>query len=413
MTKSVDVAVIGGGVIGLAIARAAAQRGATVIVIEADRLGRAASFANAGLIVPSFSLPLSNPEAIKGLPGLLWGDDRSLNLKLRPNPGFLRWILAFLGASRRENMLKTAAVRSRLGQRSLALFSSWDPDGSAFGLRPEGWLHLYQTESGWRTGLAEAELIQELGLPVEEWGPAQVAAGEPGLSAEVVGGLYFPSEARLRPYRLCQWLAEQAAQLDVKIFEGMPVVRLTTDGHRIAAAELPAGTVVAQSFVIATGAWSSRLVRPLIGWLPLEPAKGYSLTYRALASKPTQPLMWAEKHVVMTPYSDKLRLTTGLDLVGFDDGLDPAAIAKLRASAEPWLASEAAGEPWYGYRPLTPDGLPILGPTARYRNLFLATGHGQLGMTLAPASGEIMADQLMGEDPGPEALLVSPARFGL
>jgi D-amino-acid dehydrogenase len=126
--------------------------------------------------------------------------------------------------------------------------------------------------------------------------------------------------------------------------------------------------------------------------------------------------MWVEKHVVMTPFGDRLRVTTGLDLVGFDDGMDKTMTVKLQEAAAGWVG-EASGESdpeaWFGYRPLTPDGRPILGPTERYPNLLLATGHGQLGVTLAPATGEVVAAQLTGEaapvDPEP----FSPARFGL
>lgn len=416
MAGSIDVIIVGGGVIGLAIARSAAERGAQVIVLEADRIGQGASYGNAGLIVPSFSLPLANPAAIKGLPDLLWGQDRSLKLKPRLELGFLRWTLQFFAASRRDKMLATARARGRLAAHSLDLMTQWDPGGEQFGLKQRGWLHLYQTAAGLKAGRQEASLLGGFGVKVEQLTGAEARALEPALADDLAGALYYPLEAQVDPYNFCQWLAERAVEKGVQIIESAPVENLISEATGVVGVQLADEQVRADKIVVAAGAWTGRLVRPLLGWLPLEPAKGYSLTYPSAAQKPSRPLMWVEKHVVMTPFEAKLRVTTGLDLVGFSDGLDNRMVAKLEKTAASWVGesrAQAEANGWYGYRPLTADGRPILGPSSRYPNLYLATGHGQLGVTLAAGSADLIASMLAAEEPPLDPSQFSPSRLGL
>jgi D-amino-acid dehydrogenase len=163
----------------------------------------------------------------------------------------------------------------------------------------------------------------------------------------------------------------------------------------------------------ATG---SSLLRRIGRRLPVQPARGHSLTWERTAGAPNLPLMFGEAHVIATPMGHNLRMTTGLDLVGFRPGLDPGRVATIRSAAAAYLPGlDLPGEPeaWYGYRPLTPDSRPIIGPLRRIPNLILATGHGQLGMTLAPITGDLVSAMLRGEAPALDPSPFLPARFGL
>jgi D-amino-acid dehydrogenase len=163
----------------------------------------------------------------------------------------------------------------------------------------------------------------------------------------------------------------------------------------------------------ATG---SGLLRRIGRHLPVQPARGHSLTWARPAMAPDLPLMFGEAHVIATPMGHSLRMTTGLDLVGFRPGLDAGRVATIRAAAQnylPGLTLPAEAEAWYGYRPLTPDSRPIIGPLRRIPNLILATGHGQLGMTLAPITGELVTAMVRGEAPALDPSPFLPARFGL
>jgi len=175
-------------------------------------------------------------------------------------------------------------------------------------------------------------------------------------------------------------------------------------------------TVHADQCVLAAGVASVQLARGVGLELPIEPAKGYSITIDGEPLVPL-PMMLAEAHVVVTPMGVSTRLTTGLDLVGADDRVDISRVRIMQEAARDYLGLDLAKTPtpWVGYRPMTPDGLPIVGRSTRYRNLVIASGHGTLGITLAPATGRFVADLLDGsstEDPS-WARSVAPDRFGL
>jgi D-amino-acid dehydrogenase len=415
MTESADVAVIGGGAVGLSVATFAARGGARVLLVERDGIGRGCSYANAGLIVPSFSLPLARPGTLWDLPNLLSGKDKMVGFRPRPDAGLMRWILRFLLSSRRRKMINTASQLGRLGRASLEILKEWAAMGGLASFRQEGWLHLYETDRGFAAGERDAALLRELGMTANTLGRKQILSLEPGLKGDYAGGVFYPEEAHIEPFELSRWLLAQARDVGVRLLEGTEVRDLEVGDGRVSRLDVPADGIHADQYVLAAGAWSGELMKPHLGWLPVEPAKGHSLTYRLPASKPSRPLKFAERHIVVIPFSESLRLTTGLDLVGFDDGIDGDQIARLRGAAAPWGPELEQGdaEEWCGFRPMTPDGLPIVGRTRHLKNLWLATGHGQLGITMAPITGRIIAAQLAGEDPPVDIGGISPARFGL
>lgn len=408
-----DVVVIGGGVIGLSVAAFAAESGAKVILLERDELGQACSYANAGLIVPSFSLPLAGPSTLRQLPQLLFGKHRMVGFRPRLDPGLYRWVLRFFQACSRDAMVATATQLGRFAKRSQEIFSHWSSREGLPGLRREGWLHMYETEAGLEGAKQEAALLEQLGMTVETLGPSQVRSLEREVKVPFAGGVLYPAESHAEPYAFCTWLAERARSHGTLLQEGVRVHGMESNGRRITGLDLSHGRVQADHYVVAAGSWSRQLVERYLGWLPVEAGKGYSITSLAPASVPHRPLMFGERHIVVTPFDDRLRLTTGMDLTGVVDGVDGGSIERLKQVGRHWLAPDAELEEWFGHRPMTPDGLPIVGATQRLPNLWLATGHGQLGLTLAPVTGQILAAQLAGEDPPLDPAAIAPARFGL
>ncbi len=414
MPSSPDVLVIGAGVVGLSTALALARRGVGVTVIDRGEPGRGCSYGNAGLIVPGHALPIATPNTLCRLPRLLLGQDHVLRLRPRPDPILARWLLLFLRACRWERARATGRVLRRLALASLKQYAAWAGQG-AFPFWQAGWLHLYATESAYRHGCAEATWLADIGVPWKPLLPKEVLSTTAALRRPVVGGIFFSQEASLDPYAAVRWMAEEARRLGVQVRGGVEVVGMRLEGGRVDHLDTTQGTMVAGRYVLAAGAWSGLLVPRSVGWLPLLPAKGHSLTVPAVSGVPG-PLYFAESLVVATPMADRLRLTTGLDLCGFTQGVDTERLLVLQRTGREWIRgfqSGPAAEAWYGFRPLTPDGLPLLGPLQRARELVLATGHGQLGMTLGPASGELVADLITGAAADEDATAVSPARFGL
>lgn len=411
------VLIVGGGVVGAAAAYTLSRRGLEVLLLEREEIGQGCSRANAGLIVPSYCLPLASPEALRQ--GLRWLLDRRSPLRLRPRPdaAFLSWLLRFLPACRRRRVEASTAVLRRLSLESLRLLRELPGHGGqAFDYQELGWLYVFRTPRGLERHLHHARQAEQVGVSLRRLSAREVLELEPGLTPGLAGGVHYTEDAHLDPFRLTGFLARGARQAGARLRSGLPVEGLRAEGGRVVAAQTPEGLMRADRFILAGGAWSASLLRPLGLRLPLEPAKGYSLTLRRPAGSPARPLLLGEAQVVATPMGSQLRLTGGLELVGFDGSLSPLRLELLRSAARaflPGLDGLGEAEAWYGYRPLTPDSLPVIGPIRRYPNLLLATGHGTLGVTQALATARLLAGMLEGGEPSPEAEAVSPARFGL
>ena len=423
-----DVAIVGGGAVGVATAHALAASGARVILLERDRLGRGCSYGNAGLVVPGHSLPLATPRALRqGLRWLLTGSG-PFTVDLRADPALWGWLMRYVLACRTAVMRRTIPALNSLAAASLERYRAMAEQLPLFAFEQRGWLYVYTDPDSLAAAQAEAT---ELRIARSSW--EAVSADEarrmcPQLSKRVVGGIFYPDEAHLQPYATVSSLAERARSLGAELREGATVQGLRVEADRLAAVRVDGEELAVGWCVLATGAESpgmldrfgrttgSNLLRRIGRRLPVQPARGHSLTWERTAGAPDLPLMFGEAHVIATPMGHNLRMTTGLDLVGFRPGLDPGRVATIRAAAAAYLPGlDLPGEPeaWYGFRPLTPDSRPIIGPLRRIPNLILATGHGQLGMTLAPITGELVGAMIRGEAPALDPSPFLPARFGL
>ena len=436
-----DVAIVGGGAVGVATAHALAASGARVILLERDRLGRGCSYGNAGLVVPGHSLPLATPRALRqGLRWLLAGSG-PFSVSFRPDPALWGWLIRYLLACRTAVMHRTILALNSLAAASLERYRALAEQLSPFAFERRGWLYVYTAPDSLAAALAEATETRIAGSSWEAVDADEARRLCPLLSEQVIGGIFYPDEAHLQPYAAVSSLAERARSLGAELREGAKVQGLRIQADRLAAVQVDGQELVVGWCVLAAGAESpgmldrfgratgSSLLRRIGRRLPVQPARGHSLTWERPAGAPDLPLMFGEAHVIATPMGPNLRMTTGLDLVGFRPGLAPGRVAAIRAAAAAYLPGLVlAGEPeaWYGFRPLTPDSRPIIGPLRGIPNLVLATGHGQLGMTLAPITGELVAGMIGGGDLGPGAgasgikprpaldpAPFSPARFGL
>ena len=436
-----DVAIVGGGAVGVATAHALAASGARVILLERDRLGRGCSYGNAGLVVPGHSLPLATPRALRqGLRWLLTGGG-PFSVNFRADPALWGWLMRYLLACRSAVMHRTILALNSLAAASLERYRALAEQLSPFGFERRGWLYVYTDPNFLAVALAEAS---ELRIGKSTWKAVDAVEARrlcPRLSERIIGGIFYPDEAHLQPYAAVRSLAERARSLGAELREGTTVHGLRIEADRLAAVQVEGEELAVGWCVLATGAESpgmldrfgratgSSLLRRIGRRLPVQPARGHSLTWERPAEAPELPLMFGEAHVIATPMGPNLRMTTGLDLVGFRPGPDPGRLASIRAAAAAYLPGLALpGEPeaWYGFRPLTPDSRPIIGPLRRIPNLILATGHGQLGMTLAPITGQLVAGMIGGRDSASSAVAsgielrpafdpapFSPSRFGL
>ncbi|AIY18618.1 FAD-dependent oxidoreductase [Pimelobacter simplex] len=390
----VDVAVIGGGVIGASVARAARLRGLDVVVIDPEP-GAGASRGNAGLVVPGYCLPMATPANLRaGLRGAL-GHDAAVSVGRPLSPTTTGWLARFALSARPGRVRSTARATFELADRSRRLYDELADAGLDLGLRPTGWLWAFRTASGPRAAAAVVRDLERAGSNGRMVGPDEARALEPALTPDVTAGVWFPDEGVLDPARATEVLLRDGAERGVRLLRE-PVVAAERDGAWIRSLRTTTQVVTARWVVLAAGA-SSRAVGALLGArVPVEAGHGWSLTIPTSGPPLRRALMDADAHVVVSPLPGAVRITGGMQLGGRPDGSRSAAtVAGLRDAATglvPALAALADGTAWHGARPMTTGGLPLLGRDRRVANLVLATGHGTLGMTLAPVTGEIVSE---------------------
>jgi D-amino-acid dehydrogenase len=404
----VNVAVVGGGVIGLACAWSLARRGADVVVVERDRCGTGASRGNAGWITPGLSAPVPAPGVMRQAARWMLDADSPLLVRPRGDLDFFRWTWRFAQSCRPGPFRAGTAATLALAQTAEAHFDLLRSEGVDFEMHSDGLLYLVRDEAAIDAWLRAYEELEELGFEgmVEPLDRAALHALEPAIADAVPAGLLARRERHVRPESLTAGLVADLERRGVAVEEGCEVADLRSDGDgwRVDGTSFDA-------VVVAAGAWSRTLLRLAGADIPLEAAKGYSVTAQGPAVG--RPLYLTEAKVGASPFSDgTLRLAGTLELTGLDLTLNRRRVDAVVRGAEPYLRAWSPGGDrvdWAGLRPLSADGVPIVGELRP--SLFVATGHAMLGITLAPSTGEALAPAILGED-APDVLAgLSPHRF--
>ena len=283
-----------------------------------------------------------------------------------------------------------------------------------FALRTNGLLAVYDTGKGLEDGVAGARTLAELGILSEALDRARLLRLEPRVTSRIVGGILYPEDADLDPYEYVRAVGELAQARGAWIAEHRPVVRLH-GAHRIEAVETAGSTIRPELVVLAAGAWTPRLLPGARHGLLVEAGRGFSLTYDVGSAVFDRPLRLGEIRTIVRSVGNKVRVTSKLDLVGLDEGVDAGRASSGLARAERYVelpAGVAKAPAWAGLRPLAPDGLPYIGRTPAASNAIVATGHGHLGMSLAAVTGEAVAGIASGDGASFDLERVRPDRFG-
>jgi D-amino-acid dehydrogenase len=382
------VTVLGAGVVGMSVAIELARAGLAVRVLERGDVGAGASHGNAGLLVPSYSRPLARPAALlDGLAAAL-GRGRALGLGPWQGAGELTWLLRFAAACRPGRGAGVAARLHRLALDSLAWYSELAAVGPGdFDLRRTGWLALFRTPASLRRGLAEARWLAGLGVRWQRLSPAEVPALAPGLEGQFAGAILHPDDWAISPDRLMERLGRTAQELGVQLLTGTEVAEVRTRGPRATALRGRFGEHPVGQLVLAAGWETERWLRRLGRRGGIWPGRGYSIT---VAGGPLpRPLNIVDLHLVISAPGERVRATSGLDLGRASAERDRQRVEELRSAARsvlPHLSWDSPIEEWAGSRPMTPSGVPLVGRVRGWENVLVASGHGMLGMSLAPAS---------------------------
>ncbi len=414
-----DVLILGGGVVGLSCALHLLKGGASVRVLEQGTPGCGSSHGNCGTITPSHAAPLAMP----GMLGVALRSMLRADAPLYLNPRFdgprLRWLLGFARHCNWRDFQHAAQARSAILQRSRRLLGDLirDEQLDCEFVESDGLLYVYRSTSK----LADderhhAELLDRFGIPVQRLSGEEVEEMEPALKPGVKGGLFHPEDARLRPDRYVAELARLVRERGGVIETGARVEGFKTYERRIDQVSTTRGDFTSDRVLMALGAWSPLLGQRLGLRLPMQPGKGYSLTYTRPTRVPRRALVLREAAVCVTTWESGFRLGSTMEFSGYAEGLNRTRLDALRRGAAEGLREPEGPqlqEEWWGWRPMSVDEVPIIGPSARWSNLHLATGHGMLGVSMSAATGELVAAQLSGKTPAFDPAPYAPARFGL
>jgi D-amino-acid dehydrogenase len=397
-----DVAIIGGGVIGVACAVELARRGAQVTVLERDRVGHGCSYGNAGWLTPSQAVPLANPSML--LTSFKWMLDPESPLYIQPrlDPAFLRWLLGFLLASRRDQFVRGAAALIELCRVSVDMWEELAQRTSIpFGFERHGLLAVYESTASLERAKPGVDLVSRFGVRAERWSADEVRAKEPAIVGKQAGGYFYPDDAHCEPYAAVKALEEEARALGVRFLECTEVYRVSTEkgARRLTTTR---GDVRASQLVVAAGPWSESIGKMLDLRLPVIGAKGYSLVLPRAEPHPQRSIYLIERKIAVNPHRDALRIAGTLELVRNDFSINARRVDVIVRGARGMLNigdPPAPREIWRGLRPCTPDGMPVIGRARGRGDVWLATGHQMAGLKTAPGTGLLLAQLMSGEAP--------------
>jgi D-amino-acid dehydrogenase len=409
-----DVLVLGGGVIGLACALYLLRVGRSVTVLEGKTIGSGSSHGNCGTITPSH-LPLTAPGTVAK--ALKWMLKRDAPFYVRPtlDPTLLAWLLRFSARCNARDFAATTRVKTQLLLHSRTLLEALVRDENLqCEFDPSGTFYVYRDEVAFTQSQAEAALLREVGVTVQTLAGDEIRRREPALNTSIVGAHFHPGDARLRPNRYAAELARAVRACGGIIEEQASIQEFQVANEKIVNVKTSRGIFAGNEVVLALGAWSPQVGKQLGLRLPIQPGKGYSITYTRPQLAPVIPMVLKERGVCVTSWASGYRLGSTMEFSGYDRSLNRTRLAALARGAAEYL-HEPVGpkieEEWYGWRPMTYDDLPILGRAPGYRNLSLATGHGMLGVTLSAATGALIAELLSGVSPSLDLKPYAPTRF--
>jgi len=416
----VKIVVLGAGVIGVTTAYHLLRDGHEVTLIDRrPGPGLETSFANGGQISASHSTPWSNPSTPLKLLSWLGRANAPLAFHFSTDPALWRFLFSFLANCWPAVSKANAATVLRIALYNRAVLTDIrELTRVEFDAEDRGILHLYRSQREMQRALGAAAHLRRLGLALEDLDADACATLEPALEGHcgtLAGGIFSPGDLSGDAHAFTNGLARYCADAGAHFELENPITQLTYSGDEITGVMTKRGVLTADRYILALGSYSPLLLQPLGIRIPIYPAKGYS------ASVPIAGTNWAPRvsitdddhKIVISRLGDTLRIAGTAEFNGYNTDLDPKrarAVLDAGGNLFPKVLEHEDAELWTGLRPLTPDGVPIIGRTP-YSNLILNTGHGTLGWTLACASGRIAADLATGQEPEHDISNLGMERF--
>ena len=408
------ITILGAGVIGLSTALYCARRGMQVTLIDQKPAQRdGCSFGNAGMIVPSHFIPLAAPGMVKLGLKWMWNPESPFYIKPRLDLDLLSWGLHFWKAATAQRVATAAPI---LRDLSLLSRQCFEEIGLDFGLVKNGLLMLCKQQHTLDEEARMAAQANALGIPAQVLDAKATAALDPNITMDVCGSVFFPKDCHLSPGRFITALENELKRLGVEFLWETEIKGFAIENHTLRAIKTSQAQIEAQEVVLCSGVWSADLAKSLDLKIPMQAGKGYSLTLPNPAQLPELCSICTEARLAVTPMDGALRVGGTMEMAGIDESITQRRVRGITRSFASYFPAFRENDftevkPWSGLRPVSPDGMPYIGRTRRWKNLTLATGHAMMGLSLAPATGKIVSALLCEEIPPVALELMSPDRF--
>ena len=406
-----DVLILGGGLIGITTAHRLAKRGYSVTVVEAkDDVGIGANYANGAMLVPSQSGPWNTPGILSTLVKSLLTREPVLRVRLKAIPSFASWGMRFLHNSRPHVYERNLRCILNLALYSMDVFEEYYNNyHDQFNARKCGTIKIFRDYQSLEAQITINRHLDEVGLEWETLTPKELAEAEPHLQAifpQLAGGISFPADIVADSRKFCQVLRDDLIASGHVILKGWHADELIMADDKVLGARTKKGDIRSEITVLALGAKTGKMMPENSRSIFIRPVKGYSITYDTtqINDLPALPVIDEGFHVGVVPLNRKLRVVGIADFAGFDSTLKPQIIRQLDGFIKriyPGLGNMLEGcerEPWSGFRAMSADSLPYIGQTTT-KGLWVNTGHGHLGWTLAAGSAELLTDLITKKQP--------------
>lgn len=397
------VSIVGGGIIGLCSAYYLAKEGYGVTVFDQSAMDDGCSYGNAGMIVPSHIIPLAQPGMIAQ--GMKWMFDSQSPFYIKPrlNSDLIKWGLQFYKHANAKHVEKAMPALRDLSLLSKELYQDIAKENDSFFYEEKGLLMLYKTEKMADEMFHEAKEAERLGLEVDYLTRAEVSRLEKGTKTDVLGGIHYKSDAHLYPQKFMKFLKKELQRLKVEVHSNTIVEDFIFDQNRIVKVVTNKGSFAADEVVLAAGSWSPSLAKKMNISISILPGKGYSFTLKDKAHKPAIPAILCEGKVAVTPMNNDIRFGGTMEITHTGDTkINQNRLQGIINSINEFYPEMEVGMPkvedtWFGFRPCTPSGMPIITRDKKTVNLTFATGHAMMGLSLAPATGKIITEIISGK----------------
>ena len=411
--------IVGGGVIGVCCAYYLAKRGVEVVLLERDEIGHAASFGNAGIVAAGHP-PMNKPDRVKHALKKMLDPSTPIYIAPRWDPALARWLIRFSANCTAKRLEENMRVVGPLGHATLPLFDELIHDEEVdCGYRANGYYEVCRTEAGVAHAHHDVDLMRAAGYRAEALSGGELRNRLRSLKDGTLGGAYFPQAATCNPYKFVTEMAERVRRRGGVLRSGESVAEVVASNGRTTGVRTGTGELVeADAVVLATGAYSLELSRKLGCRLPIQPGKGYhrDLDVSDGSAPPLEAAcVLGETSVFCTPMGGVVRFAGTMEFSGLNHTMRRRRLEQLTNAAGDYLDGiglRGLRSEWCGLRPVSPDGLPIVGLVPGQRNVFVATGHAMSGLTLGPITGQLVADLVTGVTPAVDIRALEPARFG-